>query len=62
MFQNFLKKFDFMGIKPKLYIKNHEKFHTEFGGILSFFTALILLASIGYFSNLLFSRTSLILS
>jgi hypothetical protein len=54
----FLENIDFLGVKPSFVFKKRNLHQTLIGGYLSLLTALISLASIGYFLNILLSRTN----
>ena len=55
---NFIRSLDFLGIKPVLKIAGNDSSKTLFGGTLSIFLALLLLAGCGYFFGMLVSRTN----
>jgi hypothetical protein len=54
----FLKTIDYLGSRPVLNIKGSPSSKTVFGGFLSFWVTLLLLAGSSYFLNLLFSRVN----
>lgn len=55
---NLITNLDFLGTKPVFFINGKTSSQTIFGGLLSLISALIILASSGYFIQMLFSRSS----
>jgi hypothetical protein len=55
---NFLKIFDFLGVKPSLYYDKNTIHQTCLGGFLSIFTGCLVLSAVFFFSNILLTRTN----
>ena len=58
MLNTFLKKCDFIGVKPQIFYKGNFRYKTFLGGILSIFIIIILIFLSSYFLYTFLSKNS----